>query len=233
MELVTGADLLVDDGHVYLRRAGGRRRVDVLYRQVDDDFLDPLAFRPDSVLGVPGLLHACRLAGVAVVNAPGTGVADDPAVFPFVEDAIRYYLAEEPTLPGVETWACIRPDHLEHTLEHLDEVVIEQRGDNEVLFGPALSAAERTACAARLRAAPDGFVARRAPPTTTAPCVLDGRLRPGAVTLPCFVLQGGSTRVVPGALCHPMSQGGTTGGDGGFQEPRGKDVWVVPEVAPA
>ena len=230
MELVTGADLLVDDGQVRLRHAGGRRRVHVLYRQVDDDFLDPLAFRPDSVLGVPGLLHACRLGNVAVLNAPGTGVADDPAVFAFVEDAIRYYLAEEPTLPGVETWACTRPDHLEHTLEHLDRVVIEQRGNNEMLFGPTLSAAERAACAARLRAAPDGFVARRVPPMTTAPCFLDGRLRPGAVTLPCFVLQGCSTRVVPGALCHPVSQGRTRG-SGGFQELRGKDVWVVPDIA--
>ena len=230
MELVTGADLLVDDGQVHLRRAGGRRRVHVLYRQVDDDFLDPLAFRPDSVLGVPGLLHPCRLGNVAVLNAPGTGVADDPAVFAFVEDAIRYYLAEEPTLPGVETWACIRPDHLEQTLEHLEQVVIERRGTNEVLFGPALSAAERVACAARLRAAPDDFVARRVPPMTTAPCVVEGRLRPGAVTLPCFVLQGRRTRVVPGALCHPVSHGGT-GGGGGFQEPRGKEVWVVPEAA--
>ena len=232
MELVTGRELLVGDGHVHLHGSGRRPRVDVLYRQVDDDFLDPLAFRPDSVLGVPGLLHACRLGNVAVLNAPGTGVADDPAVFPFVEDAIRYYLAEEPALSGVESWACIRPDHLEFTLEHLDEVVIEQRGSNEVLFGPALSATERTACAARLRAAPDGFVARRAPPVTTAPCVLDGRLRPGAVTLPCFVLQGRSTRVVPGALCHPVSQDGPRG-TGGSREPRGKDVWVVPDVAPA
>ena len=230
MELVTGADLLVDNGQVHLRHAGGRRRVHVLYRQVDDDFLDPLAFRPDSVLGVPGLLHACRLGNVAVLNAPGTGVADDPAVFPFVEDAIRYYLAEEPALSSVESWACIRPDHLEFTLDHLDEVVIEQRGSNEVLFGPALSATERTACAARLRAAPDGFVARRVPQMTTAPCFLDGRLRPGTVTLPCFVLQGRSTRVVPGALCHPLPQGGTRG-SGGFREPRGKDVWVVPDIA--
>ena len=232
MELVTGRELLVDGGYVGLRGARRRPRVDVLYRQVDDDFLDPLAFRPDSVLGVPGLLHACRLGNVAVLNAPGTGVADDPAVFPFVEDAIRYYLAEEPALSGVESWACIRPDHLERTLDHLDEVVIEHRGNNESLFGPALSAAERQACAARLRAAPDGFVARTVPPMTTAPCVLDGRLRPSAVTLPCFVLQGRSARAVPSALCHPVSRDGANG-TAGLQEPRGKDVWVVPDVASA
>lgn len=226
LELATGQDLLVDHGQVHLRTP--RRRVHVLYRQVDDDFLDPLAFRPDSVLGVPGLLHACRQGGVAVLNAPGTGVADDPAVFPFVADAIRYYLAEEPLLHGVETWACSRPDDLEYTLDHIEDVCIEHRVTNEVLFGPGLSAAGRTACAARLRAAPDGFVAREAPPLTTAPCLLDGRLRPGAVTLPCFVLQGRSTRVVPGALYHPASP---TPGTDDSQAPRGKEVWVVPDPA--
>ncbi|MYE83666.1 MAG: circularly permuted type 2 ATP-grasp protein [Gammaproteobacteria bacterium] len=224
MELVTGPDLFVEDGQVHLRGARGSLRVHVLYRQVDDDFLDPLAFRPDSVLGVPGLLHACRLGSVAVLNAPGTGVADDPAVFPFVAQAIRYYLAEEPLLPGVETWACVRPDELEYALDHLGELTIEQRGNNEVLFGPGLSAAERAACAARLRAAPDEFVARRAPPVTSAPCLVDGRLGQGAVALHCFVLQGRSTRVVPGALCRDVPT--SPGGPG---EPRAKDVWIVPE----
>lgn len=224
LELVAGPDLFVEDGQVHLRGPRGSRRVHVLYRQVDDDFLDPLAFRPDSVLGVPGLLHACRLGSVAVLNAPGTGVADDPAVFPFVGDAIRYYLAEEPLLPAVESWACVRPDELEYTLDHLGELIIEHRGSNEVLFGPALSAAERTACAARLRADPDGFVARRAPPVTSAPCLVDRRLRQGAVSLHCFVLQGRGTRVVPGALCREILA--STGGPG---EPRGKDVWIVPD----
>ena len=224
MELVAGPDLFVEDGQVHLRGARGSRRVHVLYRQVDDDFLDPLAFRPDSVLGVPGLLHACRLGSVAVLNAPGTGVADDPAVFPFVADAIRYYLAEEPLLPGVETWACVRPDELTYALDHLGELTIEQRGSHDVLVGPGLSAAERAACAARLRAAPDEFVARRAPPVTSAPCLVDGRLRQGAVALHCFVLQGRSTRVVPGALCRDVPA--SPGGPG---EPRAKDVWIVPE----
>lgn len=226
MELVTGQDVLVDQGQVHLRTP--RRRVHVLYRQVDDDFLDPLAFRPDSVLGVAGLLHACRLGGVAVLNAPGTGVADDPAVSPFVADAIRYYLAEEPLLPGVEAWTCSRPGDLEYTLDHIGDVFIEHRGTNEVLFGPRLSAAERTAYAAQLRAAPDDFVAREAPPAATAPCLVDGRLHPGAVTLPCFVLQGRSTRVVPGAVCHPVS---VTPGTDGFREPHGKEVWVVRDPA--
>ena len=226
LELVTGQDLLVANGQVHLRTP--RQRVGVLYRQVDDDFLDPLAFRPDSVLGVPGLLHACRQGGVTVLNAPGTGVADDPAVFPFVADAIRYYLAEEPLLPGVETWTCSRPGDLEYTLDHIGDVCIEHRVTNEVLFGPGLSAAERTACAARLRAAPDGFVVREAPPIATAPCLPDDRVHPAAVTLPCFVLQGRSTRVVPGALCHPVSP---TVGTDGFREPRGKEVWVVRDPA--
>ena len=226
MDLVTGQDVLVDHGQVLLRTP--RQRVDVLYRQVDDDFLDPLAFRPDSVLGVPGLLHAFRLGAVTVLNAPGTGVADDPAVSPFVADAIRYYLGEEPLLPGVEAWTCSRPGDLEYVLDHIGDVFIEHRVTNEVLYGPRLSAAERTACAARLRAAPDGFVAREAPPTATAPCLLDGRLRPAAVTLACFVLRGRSTRVVPGALCHPVSP---TPATDGFEELRGKEVWVVRDPA--
>ncbi len=228
MELVEGGNLLVDDGCVHMRTPGGRRRVHVVHRQVDDDFLDPLTFRPDSVLGVPGLLHACRQGHVAVANAPGTGVADDPGVFPFVPDAIRYYLGEEPLLPGVETWTCRRPDHLAYTLDHLPELVVEHRRDGAVLSGPEFSAGARDACAARLRADPHDFVARQIPAMSRAPCLVDGQLRPGAVTLRCFALQGRSTRIVPGALCRVLPPGAAHGSHG-IEEPRSKDVWVVPD----
>jgi len=232
MELVEGGDLLVDDGCVHMRIPRGPRRVHVVYRQVDDDFLDPLTFRPDSVLGVPGLVHACRQGHVGVANAPGSGVADDPGVFPFIPDAIQYYLGEEPLLPGVETWTCRRPDHLEYTLDHLPELVVEHRRDGAVVFGPELSTAEHDAWAARLRADPSDFVARQIPAMSRAPCLVDGRLRPGAVTLRCFVLQGRSARVVPGALCRVLPPGAAHGSRG-IEEPGSKDVWVVPDAPSA
>ncbi len=175
IELVEGNRLLVEDGHLHLRTPQGPVRVHGLYRQVDDDFLDPLAFRADSVLGIPGLLHACRLGNVAVANAPGTGVADEPDLSPYIPETIRYYLGEEPLLAGVEA-----------------------------LPGPV-------------------------PALSRAPCLVDGRLRAGSVTLRCFVLQGRTTRIVPGGLCQvlPLAEGP---GTGGLRQPRSKDVWVVPDA---
>ena len=122
-ELVEGRDLLVNDGFGYMRTATGLLRVDVVYRRVDDDFLDPLVFRPDSFLGVPGLLHAYKLGNVALVNAPGTGVADDKSVYAYVPDMIRYYLGEEAILANVETYLCRRPQDLEYTLDNLEHLV--------------------------------------------------------------------------------------------------------------
>ena len=125
-ELVEGRDLLVEDGFVYMRTTTGLRRVDVVYRRVDDDFLDPLVFRPDSLLGVPGLLHAYKLGNVGLVNAPGTGVADDKSVYPYVGDMVRYYLSEEPILASVETYLCRRPQDLEYTLDNLENLVVKR-----------------------------------------------------------------------------------------------------------
>ena len=145
-ELVEGRDLLVDDGFVYIRTTTGLRRIDVLYRRVDDDFIDPLVFRPDSLLGVPGLMHAYKLGNVALVNAPGTGVADDKSVYAYVPDMIRYYLGEESVLANVETYLCRRPEDMEYTLDNLDKLVVKRVGESGgygMLVGPHATPKER------------------------------------------------------------------------------------------
>ena len=145
-ELVEGRDLLVNDGFVYMRTTTGLRRVDVVYRRVDDDFLDPLVFRPDSLLGVPGLLHAYKLGNVALVNAPGTGVADDKSVYAYVPDMIRYYLGEEAILANVETYLCRRPKDLDYTLDNLKNLVVKRVGESGgygMLIGPHATPKER------------------------------------------------------------------------------------------
>ena len=160
-ELVEGRDLLVNDGFVYMRTTTGLRRVDVVYRRVEDDFLDPLVFRPDSLLGVPGLIHAYKLGNVALVNAPGTGVADDKSVYAYVPDMIRYYLGEETVLANVETYLCRRPKDLEYTLDNLENLVVKRVGESGgygMLIGPHATPKERDEYAVQLRSNPADFV---------------------------------------------------------------------------
>ena len=227
--LVEGRDLLVNDGFVYMRTTAGLRRVDVIYRRVDDDFLDPLVFRPDSLLGVPGLMHAYRLGNVALANAPGTGVADDKSVYAYVPDMIRYYLGEEPILANVKTYLCRRPEDLEYTLDNLANLVVKRVGESGgygMLVGPHATLEERAAYAEELRAEPRSFVAQPVLALSRAPCLIEGRFAPRHVDLRPFVLQGRETRVVPGAFCRVAlrqdslvvnsSQGGG-----------GKDLWVL------
>ena len=162
-ELVEGRDLLVEDGFVYMRTTTGLRRVDVIYRRVDDDFIDPLAFRPDSHLGAPGLLNACRLGNVTLANAPGTGVADDKSVYAYVPDMARYYLGEEPILENVETYLCRRPRDLEYTLDNLHDLVVKRVGESGgygMIIGPHATPKEREEYAAQLRANPADFVSQ-------------------------------------------------------------------------
>ena len=162
-ELVEGRDLLVNDGFVYMRTTTGLRRVDVIYRRVDDDFLDPLVFRPDSLLGVPGLLHAYKLGNVALVNAPGTGVADDKSVYSYVPDMIRYYLGEEAILANVETFLCRRPEELEYTLDNLENLVVKRVGGSGgygMLVGPHATRQEREDYSVELRANPADFISQ-------------------------------------------------------------------------
>ncbi len=176
--LVEGRDLLVNDGFVYMRTTAGLRRVDVIYRRVDDDFLDPLVFRPDSLLGVPGLLHAYKSGRVALANAPGTGVADDKSVYAYVPDMIRYYLGEEPVLANVETHLCRRPRDLEFTLDNLENLVVKRVGESGgygMLVGPHATPEERDAYVEELRADPAGFISQPVLPLSRAPCFIEGR----------------------------------------------------------
>jgi uncharacterized circularly permuted ATP-grasp superfamily protein len=228
-ELVEGRDLLVSDGFVYMRTTSGLRRVDVIYRRVDDDFLDPLVFRPDSLLGVPGLLHAYKLGNVALVNAPGTGVADDKSMYTFVPDMIRYYLNEEPLLANVETYLCRRREDLEYTLDNLQDLVVKRVGESGgygMLVGPHSTPAEREEYAKQLRADPAGFISQPVLALSRAPCFIDGRFEPRHVDLRPFVLHGRETRIVPGAFCRVALRRGSlvvNSSQGGG----GKDFWVV------
>ena len=230
-ELVEGRDLLVNDGFVYMRTTTGLRRVDVVYRRVDDDFIDPLVFRPDSLLGVPGLMHACRLGNVSLVNAPGTGVADDKSVYVYVPDMIRYYLAEEPILDNVETRLCRRPEDLEYTLDNLRDLVVKRVGESGgygMLMGPDSSPEEREEYAGQMRANPADFVSQPVLALSRSPCFIEGRFEPRHVDLRPFVLHGRRTRIVPGAFCRVALRRGSlvvNSSQGGG----GKDFWVLEE----
>ena len=227
--LVEGRDLLVKDGFVYMRTTEGLRRVDVIYRRIDDDFLDPLVFRPDSLLGVPGLLHAFRLGHVALANAPGTGVADDKSVYACVPDMIRYYLGEEPILANVETHLCRRPEGLEFTLDNLENLVVKRVGESGgygMLVGPHATPEERAAYAEQVRADPSDFISQPVLALSRAPCLVEGRAEPRHVDLRPYVLRGRETRIVPGAFCRVALRPGSlvvNSSQGGG----GKDLWVL------
>lgn len=227
--LVLGTDLFVDDDTVYVKTTRGPRRVDVIYRRIDDDFLDPTVFRSDSVLGVPGLFGAWRAGRVGLCNAPGNGIADDKAVYPYVPDLIRYYLGEEPVLDQVPTFIGARPAELDHILTHLPELVVKAvdgAGGYGMLFGHGASAEEREAFAARIRANPRGYIAQPRIELSTCP-VWDGTamvprrvdLRPYILRTPDpWVLPGGLTRVAlrEGSYVVNSSQGGGS-----------KDTWIL------
>jgi uncharacterized circularly permuted ATP-grasp superfamily protein len=229
VELVEGPDLFVKDGYVFMRTTAGSQRVDVIYRRVDDAFLDPLAFRQDSLLGVPGLLSVYRAGNVGLANAIGTGVADDKSTYPYVPDMIRFYLGEEPILKNVPTWQCKKPEDLEQVLEQLPQLVVKEvqgSGGYGMLIGPAASKAELEAFRKRLRANPANYIAQPTLSLSTCPTFVDKGVAPRHVDLRPFVLSGKETRLVPGGLTRVAlkegslvvnsSQGGGT-----------KDTWVV------
>ena len=228
-ELVEGRDLLVNDGYVYMRTTTGLRRVDVIYRRVDDDYIDPLVFRPDSLLGVPGLLHAYKRGNVALVNAPGTGVADDKSVYAYVPDMIRYYLGAEPILANVETHLCRRPEGLEYTLDNLERLVVKRVGESGgygMLVGPHATPQEREDYAKQVRADPADFISQPTLALSRAPCLVEERFEPRHVDLRPFVLHGRETRIVPGAFCRVALRRGSlvvNSSQGGG----GKDLWVL------
>ena len=228
-ELVEGRDLLVDDGVVYMRTTAGLRRVDVVYRRVDDDFIDPVVFREDSLLGVPGIMHAYKQGNVTLANAPGTGVADDKSVYAYVPDMIRYYLSEEPIIANVETFLCRNPEGLEYTLDNLADLVVKRVGESGgygMLIGPHATPAERAAYAEQVRANPADFISQPVLALSRAPCLIEGRIEPRHVDLRPFVLHGHKTRIVPGAFCRVALRRGSlvvNSSQGGG----GKDLWVL------
>jgi uncharacterized circularly permuted ATP-grasp superfamily protein len=231
VELVEGRDLFVDQNTVYMRTTRGPRRVDVIYRRVDDDFLDPLTFRADSALGVPGLLSVYRAGRVALANAIGTGIADDKSTYLFVPDMIRFYLSEEPILQNVPTWRCARPDELSYVLENMHELVVKEvhgAGGYGMLVGPSSTRAQVEAFKERVRACPGAYIAQPTLALSTVPTYVDSGVAPRHVDLRPYVLCGKEMRTVPGGLCRVAltegslvvnsSQGGGT-----------KDTWVLEE----
>jgi uncharacterized circularly permuted ATP-grasp superfamily protein len=232
--LVEGRDLAVHDNRVYMRTTAGLRRVDVIYRRIDDDFIDPLTFRRDSALGAAGLFNAYRAGNVVLANAPGTGVADDKAVYAYVPDIIRYYLDQDAILPNVETFLCREPAALDHVLGNLDRLVVKTVGASGgygMLIGPHASAAEREAFARRIRADPGNYVAQPTLTLSTAPCLIDGHIEPRHVDLRPFVLSGEKVEVTPGALTRVALQRGSlvvNSSQGGGS----KDTWVLAGDAP-
>ena len=228
-QLVEGQDLITKDGYLYMRTTNGLRRVDVVYRRVDDDFIDPLAFRPDSLLGVPGLLDVCKRGNVTLVNAPGTGVADDKSVYAYVPDMVRYYLSEEPLLANVDTRLCRRPQDLEYTLDNLQDLVVKRVGESGgygMLIGPHSTQEERDDYAKQVLANPADFISQPVLSLSRSPCLIDGVFEPRHVDLRPFVLNGSETRIVPGAFCRVALRRGSlvvNSSQGGG----GKDFWVL------
>jgi uncharacterized circularly permuted ATP-grasp superfamily protein len=232
---VEGPDLYVgDDDIVYLRSIDRPRRVDVVYRRVDDLYLDPEAYRGDSVVGVPGLMRAWTAGNVALVNAPGAGVADDKVVYTFVPEMIRFYLDEEPLLPNVPTYWCGDAEQRAHVLDHLEELVVKpatEAGGHGIVIGPRATAAELRRCRSDIEADPRGFVAQPTVHLSTVPTLVAGGVVPRHVDLRPFVLtgretyvsRGGLTRVAlrEGSLVVNSSQGGGS-----------KDTWIVETDAP-
>jgi uncharacterized circularly permuted ATP-grasp superfamily protein len=229
VELIEGQDLFVQSETLFMRTTRGPKRVHVLYRRVDDDFLDPRAFRPDSMLGVPGLFAAYRAGRVTLANAIGTGVADDKSIYPFVPEMIRFYLTEEPILNNVPTWQLRREDDLRYCLDHLAELVVKEvhgAGGYGMLVGPAASVAEREAFRGRIVAQPEKYIAQPTLSLSTCPTFTEAGLAPRHIDLRPYVLSGKSVNLVPGGLTRVAlregslvvnsSQGGGT-----------KDTWVM------
>jgi uncharacterized circularly permuted ATP-grasp superfamily protein len=235
IELVESADLVVDDDVVYMQTIAGRVKVDVIYRRIDDDFLDPVVFRSDSLLGVPGLIAAYRAGNVALINAPGNGIADDKAIYSYMPEIVRFYTGEEAKLPNVETWRCRESDALKYVLDHLSELVVklvDGSGGYGMLVGPTASKRQIEEFRAALIAEPHRYIAQPTLALSTAPTLTEKGLAPRHVDFRPFVLTGGDgVRVVPGGLTRVAlkegslvvnsSQGGGT-----------KDSFVLLEIGP-
>jgi uncharacterized circularly permuted ATP-grasp superfamily protein len=230
IELVEGRDMFVKAGVVFMRTTQGPQRVDVIYRRIDDDFLDPLAFRPDSALGVAGLMSAYQAGNVTLANAVGVGISDDKAIYSYMPEILKFYLGEESILKNVPTWRCREPEHLAYALDHLDELVVKEvhgSGGYGMLIGPMADKAKLASFRAKLKLNPKNFIAQPTLALSTCPTCVEAGVAPRHVDLRPFVLTGrdririvpgGLTRVAlkPGSLIVNSSQGGGT-----------KDTWVL------
>jgi len=231
-ELVEGHDLRVVDGRVAMRTTRGYTPIDVLYRRVDDEYLDPLNFIPDSFLGIPGIMDVYRAGGITIANAPGTGIADDKAIYSYMPEIVEFYTGEKALLNNVPTWRCAEPDALAYVLDHLSELVVKEvhgSGGYGMLVGPAASKREMSAFKKKLQARPGNYIAQPTLSLSTVPILTKKGLAPRHVDLRPFVLcspgkiditPGGLTRVAlkQGSLVVNSSQGGGT-----------KDTWVLEE----
>ena len=229
VELVEGQDLFVKDRYVYMRTTRGPRRVDVIYRRVDDDFLDPSVFRPASTLGCAGLVEAYRAGNVAICNAIGTGIADDKSIYPYVPDMIGFYLGEQPILKNVPTYACRHPEDLKYVLAHLEELVVKEvhgAGGYGMLIGPAASRQELEDFRAALQNNPAGYIAQPTLSLSTCPTFVDQGIAPRHVDLRPFVLSGKEVQMVPGGLTRVALKDGSlvvNSSQGGGT----KDTWIM------
>ncbi len=233
IELVEGRDLVVIDEVVYMRTTTGFERVDVLYRRIDDDFLDPLAFRPDSLLGVPGLMRAYHAGNLALANAPGTGVADDKVIYSFAQEIIKYYLGEDPVLSNVPTFLCCRENERSYVLDHMAELVIKpanESGGYGLLIGPQSTAAEREEFAHKIRDDPRNYVAQPTLALSRAPVIVEDHFEGRHVDLRPYILYGRDIYVLPGGLTRVALRKGSlvvNSSQGGGS----KDTWVLAEGA--
>lgn len=231
VSLVEGRDLVVHNNIVYMRNTWGLERVDVIYRRIDDDFIDPLIFRPDSTLGVPGLFNAYRAGNVTLANAVGTGVADDKAVYAYVPAIIRYYLQQDPILPNIETYLLEDGKQRAYVLEHLSELVVKAVGESGgygMLIGPHASAAECETFRERILANPRNYIAQPTIMLSRAPCFLNGCVEPCHVDLRPYILYGNRVKILPGGLTRVALQRGSlvvNSSQGGGS----KDTWVLSE----
>ncbi len=229
IHLVEGRDLVCEDGRVWMRSTNGLKPVDVIYRRIDDDFLDPTVFRKESILGVPGLIDVLRQGRVAIANAPGTGVADDKLIYAHVPAMIGYYLDEEPIIENVPTYLCARPDDRRYVLEHLEQLVVKsvaEAGGYGMLIGPQASRSELADFDTKIRANPRNFIAQPTLQLSTVPSLSDGELYPCHVDLRPYVLRGASSWVSPGGLTRVALKRGSlvvNSSQGGGC----KDTWIV------
>ncbi|MAY27969.1 MAG: hypothetical protein CL627_01755 [Aurantimonas sp.] len=229
VELIEGADAKVIDGRIQMRTTEGYRPIDVLYRRVDDEYLDPEAFRPDSMLGIPGIMEVYKNGGITIANAPGTGIADDKAIYSYMPEIVEFYTGKPALLQNVPTWRCAEEDSLAYVLDNLKDLVVKEvhgSGGYGMLVGPAASTAEREAFAAKLRARPRNYIAQPTLALSTVPILAEHGLAPRHVDLRPFVLVSDKVRIIPGGLTRVAlkegslvvnsSQGGGT-----------KDTWVL------